>query len=119
MIDAAKLEEKRLASAYNTAPAASCTLLDEGENYKIRRFELQSGKKLICRKHSQHSKRWVIAKGAGKITVNQRDMIAHPGDSISVPVGVSHSITNQCWEKLIFIEFQKGDNLGEENDTFL
>lgn len=119
MSGTAIVKKNDLSQGNNTTSASTFKLLDEGEDYRVRRFELMPGKQLSCEKHLHGTKRWVIAKGAGKITVNWREIIVHSGDTVNLPVGARYSITNPCWEKLIFIEVQRGNSLREEDPPLL
>lgn len=96
-------------------PWGSFTILDKGEGYKVKRIEVLPGKRLSYQKHSQRSEHWMVVRGTGKVTLNDRDVIVNAGDAIDVPIGAAHRVENPCDEPLVFIEIQRGSYLGEDD----
>ena len=100
---------------YDERPWGSFTVLDEGEGYKVKRIEVLPGKRLSYQKHARRAEHWFIAQGVAKVTLDDREIILNPGEYIDIPVGAAHRIENPGGEKVIFIEVQRGDYLGEDD----
>ncbi len=96
-------------------PWGSFTVLDEGENYKVKRIEVLDGKRLSYQKHSRRSEHWVVVAGTAKVTLNGSESVVAIGGTIDVPVGAAHRIESIGGETLVFIEIQRGSYLGEDD----
>jgi mannose-6-phosphate isomerase-like protein (cupin superfamily) len=96
-------------------PWGNFTVLDEGENYKVKRIEVLAGKRLSYQKHSSRSEHWMIVAGKAKVTLDGRDMIIATGGTIDIPIGAAHRIENIDAGILVFIEIQRGSYLGEDD----
>ena len=112
------MNESKAADAsplFDQRPWGSFTVLDEGSNYKVKRLEVLPGKRLSYQKHAQRAEHWAVVQGAAKVTLDDREIIVSPGESIDIPVGASHRVENPGSETLIFIEVQRGSYLGEDD----
>ncbi len=112
------MKESKAADAsplFDQRPWGSFTVLDEGSNYKVKRIEVLPGKRLSYQKHAQRAEHWAVVQGAAKVTLDDREIIVSPGESIDIPVGASHRVENPGSETLIFIEVQRGSYLGEDD----
>jgi mannose-6-phosphate isomerase len=100
---------------YDERPWGSFTVLDEGENFKVKRIEVLPGKRLSYQKHAQRAEHWMVVAGAGRVTLDDEEITVQTGETIDVPIGAKHRIENPGAEKLIFIEIQRGTYLGEDD----
>ena len=96
-------------------PWGSFTVLDEGENYKVKRIEVLDGKRLSYQRHSKRCEHWVVVAGTAKVTLNGTENIIAVGETIDIAVGAAHRIENVGSELLVFIEIQRGSYLGEDD----
>ena len=96
-------------------PWGNFTILDEGENYKVKRIEVLAGKRLSYQKHAQRSEHWMIVAGTAKVTLDGCETIIATGGTIDVPIGAAHRIENVDHGLLVFIEIQRGTYLGEDD----
>lgn len=100
---------------YDERPWGSFTVLDEAENYKVKRIEVLPQKRLSYQRHSKRAEHWMVVAGTAKVTLDGREMTVFAGGTVDVPVGAAHRIENVGAEKLIFIEIQRGTYLGEDD----
>jgi mannose-6-phosphate isomerase len=100
---------------YDERPWGSFTVLDEAEDYKVKRIEVLPQKRLSYQKHKQRSEHWMVVAGAAKVTLDGREISVGAGQTVDVPVGTAHRIENVGSDKLIFIEIQRGSYLGEDD----
>ncbi len=101
---------------FENRPWGSFTILDEGENYKVKRLEVLPGKRLSYQRHSHRSEHWLVVRGTAKVTLNGTEIIVGTGESLDIPVGSAHRIENSPGdEELVIIETQTGDYFGEDD----
>ena len=114
---AAKLPEATIDNSpkFDRRPWGTFTVLDEGENYKVKRIEVLPGKRLSYQKHAQRAEHWFVVQGTAKVTLDDRDITVRAGESIDIPLGAAHRIENPSEELLIFVEVQRGNYLGEDD----
>ncbi len=100
---------------YDERPWGTFTVLDEGAGYKVKRIEVYPGKRLSYQKHTHRAEHWMVVAGVGKVTLDGRELSVPVGETVDVPLGASHRIENPGADKLVFIEIQRGDYLGEDD----
>jgi len=97
-------------------PWGSFTILDEGEDYKVKRIEILPGKRLSYQRHRRRSEHWFIVRGTAKVTLNGVEFLVKTGGNVDVAVGDAHRVENPDGETmLVFIESQTGDYFGEDD----
>jgi mannose-6-phosphate isomerase len=57
----------------------------------------------------------MVVGGQAKVTLNGYEVMLGLGQTIDIPAGAAHRIENIGSEKLIFIEIQRGNYLGEDD----
>ena len=112
-MEAAKTQNR--APHYEERPWGSFKVLDEGNSYKVKRIEVLPGKRLSYQKHAQRAEHWMVVLGSAKVTLDGRELVVRLGETVDVPVGAAHRIENTGYERLIFIEIQRGNYLGEDD----
>ena len=100
---------------FDRRPWGTFTVLDEGENFKVKRIEVLPGKRLCYQKHSQRAEHWFVVQGTAKVTLDDRDIEIKPGNAIDIAIGAAHRVENPGDELLVFIEVQRGNYLGEDD----
>ena len=95
---------------FEERPWGSFTILDEGENYKVKRLEVLPGKRLSYQRHSRRSEHWFVVRGTAKVTLNDSEILVRTGEALDIPVGAAHRIENgPDGENVVLIETQTGD----------
>lgn len=100
---------------HDERPWGSYTVLDEGEGYKVKRIEVLPGKRLSYQRHARRAEHWFMVQGQAVVTLNDVEHPLGPGEAIDIPLGAAHRIGNRGTERVIFIEVQQGDYLGEDD----
>jgi mannose-6-phosphate isomerase len=110
-------EEKAINNSpiYDERPWGNFTVLDEGENYKVKRIEVLPGKRLSYQKHAQRAEHWMVVQGTARVTLDGKEILLETGEVVDIPVGSAHRIENPGAVKMIFIEIQRGSYLGEDD----
>ena len=96
-------------------PWGSFTTLEEGPGYKIKRIEVNPGHRLSLQMHYHRSEHWIVVSGTAKVTCGDKEKILGAYESTYVPQCTSHRLENPGVIKLILIEVQNGEYLGEDD----
>jgi mannose-6-phosphate isomerase len=104
---------------FDRRPWGTFTVLDEGDNFKVKRIEVLPGKRLSYQKHAQRAEHWFVVQGTAKVTLDDREISVPAGEAIDIGVGSAHRIENPGEGLLVFIEVQRGSYLGEDDITRL
>lgn len=103
-----KLSEQR--------PWGSFTILDEGENFKVKRIEVSPGKRLSYQRHAQRAEHWYVVRGTAKVTLNGVEILVNSGEAVDIAREDAHRVENPSPdEPLVFVEVQTGDYFGEDD----
>ena len=100
---------------FDRRPWGTFTVLDEGENFKVKRIEVLPGKRLSYQKHAQRAEHWFVVQGTARVTLDDREVTVPAGAAIDIAVGSAHRVENPGEELLVFIEVQRGAYLGEDD----
>jgi mannose-6-phosphate isomerase len=100
---------------FDRRPWGTFTVIDEGENFKVKRIEVLPGKRLSYQKHSQRAEHWVVVQGTAKVTLDGKEIIVETGHAIDIAIGAAHRVENPGEVPLLFIEVQRGNYLGEDD----
>ena len=65
--------------------------------------------------HFKRTETWVVVKGEGIMTLDDKTTSVKKGDVIFVPKEAKHRIQNTGVEDLIFVEVQMGEYFGEDD----
>ena len=65
--------------------------------------------------HFHRSEHWVVVNGTAKIKIDTIEKIIGPNESVYVPLGVKHRLSNPTKSSLTLIEIQSGSYLGEDD----
>jgi len=96
-------------------PWGNFTILDEGNRYKIKKILVNPGQTLSLQMHYHRSEHWVVVKGTAKVTIHEKETFVHENESIYVPKGSVHRVSNPGKVPLEIIETQVGEYLGEDD----
>jgi mannose-6-phosphate isomerase len=100
---------------FDRRPWGTFTVLDEGENFKVKRIEVLPGKRLSYQKHAQRAEHWFVVEGTAKVTLDDREINVSAGEAIDIAIGSAHRVENPGEQLLVFIEVQRGAYLGEDD----
>jgi mannose-1-phosphate guanylyltransferase/mannose-6-phosphate isomerase len=89
--------------------------VDVGDRYQVKRIVVNAGCKLSLQKHFHRAEHWVVVKGTAEITNGNNLQIVHENESVYIPIGNVHRLTNPGRIPLELIEVQVGSYLGEDD----
>lgn len=96
-------------------PWGSYRSLGCGEGWQVKRIAVKPGGRLSLQKHAQRAETWVVASGVADVTLDGKEVMLRPGESLHIPVGSVHRLENNGPEPLELIEVQQGAYLGEDD----
>ncbi|OJW47789.1 MAG: mannose-1-phosphate guanylyltransferase/mannose-6-phosphate isomerase [Alphaproteobacteria bacterium 41-28] len=96
-------------------PWGTYTILEEGHCFKIKRIEVNSGGSLSLQIHNHRAEHWVVVSGTALVINGDDEFTLEINQSTYIPVGIKHRLSNPGIEKLVIIEVQTGDYLGEDD----
>ena len=96
-------------------PWGHYTVIEEGENFKVKKILVEPKQKLSLQFHKKRAEHWTILKGNAKVELNGKTFNLKPHQSIDIPVGAKHRLRNNTRKPLEIIEIQSGDYLKEDD----
>ncbi|MDR6635021.1 mannose-1-phosphate guanylyltransferase [Phyllobacterium sp. 1468] len=96
-------------------PWGTYTTLEEGQRFKIKRIEVKPGASLSLQMHHHRSEHWVVVSGTAKVVNGDQELILATNESTYIPCGHKHRLENPGIMRLVMIEVQSGDYLGEDD----
>lgn len=96
-------------------PWGHYTILEQGENYKLKRIVVTPGSSLSLQMHRHRSEHWVVIQGIATVQNNQATLTLKEQESTFISVGHKHCLSNFTEKMLIVIELQIGAYLGEDD----
>lgn len=86
-----------------------------GDGFQVKEIGVKPGANLSLQYHHHRSEHWVVVEGIASIQVGDSKKTLEKNQSIYVPVGEKHRLSNEQTGALRIIEVQCGDYLGEDD----
>ena len=96
-------------------PWGTYTVLEEGASFKIKRIEVKPGASLSLQMHHHRSEHWIVVSGMAKVVNGEKDFLLGTNESTYIPAGHKHRLENPGVLRLVMIEVQSGEYLGEDD----
>jgi mannose-1-phosphate guanylyltransferase len=96
-------------------PWGTYSVLEEGENFKIKRIVVKPGQSLSMQMHHHRSEHWIVVSGTAKVFNGDTEMFVRTNESTYIPACTRHRVLNPGIADLVMIEVQSGAYLGEDD----
>ena len=96
-------------------PWGTYTVLEQGQNFKIKRIEVKPGAHLSLQMHQHRSEHWIVVSGCATVINGEQALLIKPNESTFIPAGNKHRLANLGDELLVIIEVQSGAYLAEDD----
>jgi len=96
-------------------PWGTYTVLDDGNNYKMKRIEVKPGGSLSLQMHHHRSEHWIVVEGRANVINGDLNLVLNTNESTYIPAGKKHRLQNTTNSNLVLIEVQCGTYLGEDD----
>ena len=85
------------------------------DRFQVKRIVVTPGHKLSLQKHFHRAEHWVVVSGSAIVHRDGEDTLVRENESIYLPLGCTHRMTNPGRIPLTLIEVQVGSYLGEDD----
>ena len=96
-------------------PWGTYTVLEDEEQYKVKRIVVKPGKRLSLQKHFHRSEHWIVVSGTATVTVGEETRLIRPNESTYIKMGELHRLENEGKIDVVLIEAQVGEYTGEDD----
>ena len=96
-------------------PWGSYTCLIESESWQVKILKIKPFASLSLQLHHHRSEHWVVVNGTAKVEIDGLESTLVKNQSIFVPLGLKHRLSNPKNIPLEIIEVQNGSYLGEDD----
>ncbi len=87
----------------------------EDNRWQVKLIQVKPGEKLSLQMHHHRSEHWVVVSGTAKVEVDNEIKILSENESIYIPLGSKHRLSNPGKINLTLIEVQSGSYVGEDD----
>jgi len=117
LVDQLKSENRREAGEHKRIfrPWGYYQGIDEGQRYQVKRIVVKPGERLSLQKHFHRAEHWIVVRGTAEVGRDEEIHLVHENESIYLPIGCKHRLTNPGKIDLELIEVQTGSYLGEDD----
>ena len=85
------------------------------EGYQVRRVHLYPQTKMSLQTHKKRSENWVVTSGIAEVQLKEGLVRLGANDSLDIPAGTAHQLSNPTDEALTLIEVRTGAYLDEDD----
>lgn len=96
-------------------PWGAYQVLDAGEGFQVKRIEVRPGGRLSYQRHARRAEHWFVVAGEARVVLDGEERRLEPGGSVDIPIDAAHRVAPAGDERLVLIEIQTGDYLGEDD----
>jgi Mannose-6-phosphate isomerase len=96
-------------------PWGSYETLVLGERFQVKQIVVNPGASLSLQMHHHRAEHWVVVSGTAEVQVGDTTQLLTEDQSVYIPIGDTHRLTNPGKLPLTLIEVQSGGYLGEDD----
>ena len=89
--------------------------IDHGPRHQVKRILVKPGASLSLQMHHHRAEHWIVVSGTAEVTVGETVQLISENQSVYIPLGNVHRLTNPGAIPLEIIEVQSGSYLGEDD----
>ena len=86
-----------------------------GERFQVKRIHVYPGASLSLQSHHHRSEHWVVVSGTAEVLIGEELHLVSENQSVYIPLGQRHRLSNPGKLPTILIEIQTGAYLGEDD----
>jgi mannose-1-phosphate guanylyltransferase len=96
-------------------PWGSFKVLIASESFKVKKIILNPYSSISLQSHNKRNEHWIVVEGKAKVVNGDKALTLNKNESTFVKAKTKHRLSNPSAKKLIIIEVQSGDYLGEDD----
>jgi len=86
-----------------------------GHRFQVKRIWVKPGRQLSLQRHYHRSEHWIVVRGTAQVTLDGTVQTLSENESVYIPLGTVHRLSNPGKITLELIEVQTGSYLGEDD----
>ena len=86
-----------------------------GDRFQVKCIEVKPGASLSLQMHHHRAEHWIVVEGTAIVQKGEEEHLLTENQSIYIPLGEKHRLTNPGKVNLRIIEVQSGSYLGEDD----
>ena len=90
-------------------------VIDQGDRFKVKNIEVKPGHRLSLQKHHHRTEHWIVVSGTAEVQLNEDKQLLGENQSMYIPLGCMHRLSNPGKIPLKIIEVQSGPYLEEDD----
>ena len=98
-------------------PWGSYKTFEKDKGFLVKRITIAPGEALSLQSHKHRSEHWLVASGVATVECDGEKSYLNQFESISIPQGAKHRLSNESKEFLQVVEVQFGEILSEDDIT--
>ena len=112
-----EIDKKPEANIHKTIyrPWGNYSSISEGKNWQVKKIIVEKGESLSLQLHNHRSEHWVVVGGMALVEIEGEKRLLNKNESVYIPLGSKHRLSNPGNSPLILIEVQSGDYFGEDD----
>ena len=83
--------------------------------FQIKRIVVKPGQQTSLQSHAKRAEHWIVLAGVATVTLGETEYTLNKDQSIFIPVGEKHRLSNKASTPLTIIEVQTGTYFGEDD----
>jgi mannose-1-phosphate guanylyltransferase / mannose-6-phosphate isomerase len=96
-------------------PWGSYRTISLGNRYQVKEIIVKPGASLSLQMHHHRAEHWVVVEGTAAVQRDEETMLLNENQSVFIPLGTRHRLSNPGKLNLRLIEVQSGAYLGEDD----
>ena len=98
-----------------TRPWGEWQVLDLQSHVVVKKLLVFPGGRISLQRHKYRTERWIVTEGVATVLCDNNLLHLNVGESMMIPCGCMHRLSNQGTKPLALIEVQIGDYLSEDD----
>ncbi|MCB1754089.1 MAG: mannose-1-phosphate guanylyltransferase/mannose-6-phosphate isomerase [Gammaproteobacteria bacterium] len=117
VVNRLKEDERDVATSHRETyrPWGKYDSVDNGERFQVKRITVNPGETLSLQKHFHRAEHWIVVSGIAEVTRDNDVFNVAENESVYIPLGAVHRLSNPGKIALELIEVQSGSYLGEDD----
>lgn len=96
-------------------PWGAYQTLQSGNRFLVKLITVNPGARLSLQRHYHRAEHWVVVSGTALVTRDDEEMFVRENESVYLPLGCAHRLSNPGKLPLLLIEVQSGPYLQEDD----
>ncbi len=89
--------------------------LAQSSRFQVKRIVVKPGAALSLQSHVHRSEHWIVVAGTARVTIGETEKLVTENESVYIPLGARHRLSNPGKLPMVLIEVQTGAYLGEDD----